>query len=66
MKDDKKVVSLQNSYTLINMSKMIEYELQQSISQALRQLYNLEVEAESVVLQKTKKEFEGDITVVVL
>ena len=44
---------------------MIEYELQQSISQALQQLYNLEIGADSIVLQKTKKEFEGDITVVV-
>ena len=44
---------------------MIEYELQQSISQALQQLYNLEIGADDIVLQKTKKEFEGDITVVV-
>jgi arginyl-tRNA synthetase len=44
---------------------MIEYELQQNISRALKELYSLDIEPNSVVLQKTKKEFEGDLTVVV-
>ena len=44
---------------------MIEYELQQSVSNALKQLYNHDVAPENIVLQKTKKEFEGDFTVVV-
>ena len=39
---------------------MIEYELQQSVSNALKQLYNHDVAPENIVLQKTKKEFEGD------
>jgi len=44
---------------------MIEYELQQSVSNALKQLYNHDVAPENIVLQKTKKEFEGDFTIVV-
>lgn len=44
---------------------MIEYELQQSVSDALKQLYNHNVAPENIVLQKTKKEFEGDFTIVV-
>lgn len=44
---------------------MIEYELQQSVSAALKQLYGLDILAENIVLQKTKKEFEGDLTIVV-
>ena len=44
---------------------MIEYELQQSVSDALKQLYNHNVAPENILLQKTKKEFEGDFTVVV-
>ena len=44
---------------------MIEYELQQSVSNALKQLYDHDVKPENIVLQKTKKEFEGDFTIVV-
>ena len=44
---------------------MIEYELQQSVCNALKQLYNHDVAPENIVLQKTKKEFEGDFTIVV-
>ena len=44
---------------------MIEYELQQSVSNALKQLYNHDVAPENILLQKTKKEFEGDFTIVV-
>ena len=44
---------------------MIYTELQSSISQALNKLYSIDVTTESIVLQKTKKEFKGDYTVVV-
>ena len=44
---------------------MIEQTLQQSIAEALRRLYALEASPESIVLQTTKKEFEGDFTLVV-
>ena len=47
------------------MYKMIEQNLQQAVSSALLKLYNLTVDPSSVVLQATKKEFEGDYTVVV-
>lgn len=40
-------------------------QISQVVSEALKSLYNIEVGAETVQLQKTKKEFEGDITVVV-
>ena len=44
---------------------MIEQHIQQAASQALKELYSLEVAPSSVVLQSTKKEFVGDITIVV-
>ncbi len=44
---------------------MIELQLQQAVSSALRDLYGIESSAESIVLQGTKKEFEGDFTLVV-
>lgn len=44
---------------------MINEKLQNTVSQALKSLYGATVAAEDVVLQKTKKEFEGDYTVVV-
>lgn len=44
---------------------MIEQKLQQAVSSALKDLYNIEVAPQTVVLQTTKKEFEGDYTVVV-
>ena len=43
----------------------IEKSLQQAIAQALHNLYNIEADADSIVLQSTKKEFEGDYTLVV-
>ncbi len=43
---------------------MIESILKSAISKALLELYKIEATPESVVLQNTKKEFEGDITVV--
>ena len=39
--------------------------LQQAISDALKQLYGVDQQAESVVLQDTRKEFRGDYTLVV-
>jgi len=44
---------------------MIELKLQQAVSQALKNLYSFEATPESIVLQTTKKEFEGDFTLVV-
>ncbi len=44
---------------------MIDKDLQIAVSEALNSLYNIDVATESVVLQKTKKEFEGDYTIVV-
>jgi arginyl-tRNA synthetase len=44
---------------------MIENEIQSAVSQALKDLYNIQVTPESVALQSTKKEFEGDYTVVI-
>ncbi|MFI5151052.1 MAG: arginine--tRNA ligase [Bacteroidia bacterium] len=46
---------------------MMELEslLAQQITQALSSLYTLDVTCESIVFQKTNKEFEGDITLVV-
>ena len=44
---------------------MIDKDLQNAVSEALKSLYNIDIAAEDVVLQKTKKEFEGDYTIVV-
>ena len=44
---------------------MIELKLQQAIAQSLSELYSISATPESIVLQSTKKEFEGDFTLVV-
>lgn len=44
---------------------MIEDELQSAVSSALKDLYNINTTPESVALQSTKKEFDGDYTVVI-
>lgn len=44
---------------------MIEHRLQQTIGEVLASLYNIEATADSIVLQTTRKEFEGDFTLVV-
>ena len=47
------------------MPQRIESRLAQAISLALHSLYNLEIKSDEVVIQKTRKEFEGDFTVTV-
>lgn len=44
---------------------MIEQILQDSISTSLNSLYNINIEPSAIVLQATKKEFQGDFTLVV-
>ena len=44
---------------------MIEQNLQQAVSAALKSLYGIDAAPETVVLQTTKKEFQGDYTIVV-
>ena len=44
---------------------MIEQNLQQAVSTALKSLYTIDAAPETVVLQTTKKEFQGDYTIVV-
>ena len=43
----------------------IEEILQNSIANVLKQLYDIDTEKDSITLQKTKKEFAGDLTLVV-
>jgi len=43
----------------------IEETLQNSIANVLKQLYGIDVEVNTITLQKTKKEFTGDMTLVV-
>ena len=43
----------------------LESTLKQAVVNAVKQLYSQEISAESIQFQKTKKEFEGDITLVV-
>lgn len=42
----------------------LELSLAQSVADAVKNLYGLETELNNIQLQKTKKEFEGEITVV--
>lgn len=42
-----------------------EAELKNAVAAALQQLFNQEVKPETVVFQETKREFEGDVTIVV-
>ena len=44
---------------------MITNNIQSTVSEKLKTLYNIDIEPGDVVLQKTKKEFEGDFTIVV-
>ena len=44
---------------------MIYNDIQNAVSQALKKLYGLDIPSCDIVLQKTKKEFSGDITIVV-
>ena len=43
----------------------LEFTLAQSVAEAIKQLYGAEVATEKIQLQKTRKEFEGDFTLVV-
>ena len=43
----------------------LETQLSQGVITAIQKLYNQAVDAGTVQFQKTKKEFEGDITLVV-
>ena len=43
----------------------IELTLQEAVASALKKLYSIEIAHETVVLQSTKKEFQGDYTIVV-
>ena len=43
----------------------LEITLAQSVAEAIKQLYGAEVGIEKIQLQKTRKEFEGDFTLVV-
>lgn len=42
----------------------IEIQLSTAVSQAVKALYDIDMSAEKIQIQKTKKEFEGDLTVV--
>jgi len=43
----------------------LETTIQAAVAQSVRKLYNVETELQQIQIQKTKKEFKGDITVVV-
>ena len=43
----------------------VQVQLKEGIVTALKSLYNIEVEASSIAFQQTRKEFEGDLTLVV-
>ncbi len=43
----------------------LEQTLQQHVAEAVKTLYGLEVATDSIQIQKTKKEFEGNLTVVI-
>ena len=43
----------------------LEATIQTVVAQSVKTLYNIDIETSQIQIQKTKKEFEGDITVVV-
>ncbi len=43
----------------------LEHTLQQHVAEAVKTLYGLDVAQETIQIQKTKKEFEGNLTVVI-
>ena len=43
----------------------IDNIIAQAVAKAVKELYNVEVEASSITPQTTKKEFEGNLTIVV-
>ncbi|HOO19166.1 MAG TPA: arginine--tRNA ligase, partial [Paludibacteraceae bacterium] len=43
----------------------LESTIQSIVAKALKLLYGYEIDAQTIQIQKTKKEFEGDLTVVV-
>ncbi len=43
----------------------LESTIQSAVAQSAKTLYNVDIEANQIQIQKTKREFEGDITVVV-
>ena len=43
----------------------VEEKIQQGVAAAVKELYGVETAAADVVLQNTRKDFEGDVTVVV-
>ena len=42
---------------------MINNLIQKAASEAFREIYNADIEPESIILQQTRKEFEGDYTI---
>ena len=42
----------------------IEQTIQTIVQQAIKSLYNIDIDANGIQIQKTRKEFEGDLTVV--
>ncbi len=60
-----RIISLYLQLKKYNQAKMnIELSIQNGVSQAIKKLYDADIPAESVQTQMTRKEFEGDITVV--
>lgn len=47
------------------MNIRFESQLKNSIASGLKSLYNFDVDASTILFQETKKEFEGDVTLVV-
>ncbi len=44
---------------------MLESKISQFVAEAVKDLYNLQIESNTIILQKTRKEFEGEFTVAV-
>ena len=43
----------------------IDILIKQSVTEAIQKIYHSEIETESIQIQLTRKEFEGDLTVVI-
>ena len=59
------ILHLKISYLCRKFTTMLELLIAAALKDVLKELYNLDIEIDKSLVQKTRKEFEGDFTIVV-
>ena len=62
---DTRIISIYNFEQNNELKMNLETTIGTVVAQAVETLYGLKIEANQIQLQKTKREFEGDLTVVI-